>query len=389
MPGIKKFCRGREAVLLRDSSCKLPRLLAIGQLLCATFALGQEPSSLVDQEIRTPRVETSLLAVDAKNLPTGLASIWPADMSQSYSGGQLGSNDSYQDLGPSLADCDDCPKRGTVLFVGYDSWKGVPDAGWQNNGIHSGLNFGTRLGRLSELTGIGFQIGGSAAAYNWGGTDFRIARQDQAQPQGFVTYGFFRTANADSNWSAAVVQDWMLNSNYGVFAENPTLSQGRAQLGYATSAFHEFGLWGTWRMWDDRRTVSGFGSVSWRAVNQINAFWHYKWSPGGADSVVWVGVPEHDRPGSNGGSLGDYLIGISGNMPLNDRAAVYTLVTYMHAAASAGPAGFEDEAWNFTIGLSLYPARNARSSTVAGQCWMPHLPVANNGYFLVDTNRTF
>ena len=41
----------------------------------------------------------------------------------------------------------------------------------------------------------------------------------------------------------------------------------------------------------------------------------------------------------------------------------------------------------FTIGLAFYPQRNARSSTVAGQCWMPLLPVANNGYFLVNTNH--
>jgi hypothetical protein len=177
-------------VLLRDSSCTLQRLLAIAQLLCATLAIGQAPS--VGQDILAPAVDTSFLDVDAKNLPISLASIWQADMTQPYGSSPLGSNESYQDLGPdSAAVCDECPRRGTVLFVGYDSWKGVPDAGWQNNGIHSGLNFGTRLGRVSELTGIGFQIGGSAAAYNWNGTDFRIARQDQAQPQGLSPTDFF------------------------------------------------------------------------------------------------------------------------------------------------------------------------------------------------------
>jgi hypothetical protein len=40
----------------------------------------------------------------------------------------------------------------------------------------------------------------------------------------------FRKANENSNWSAAVVQDWMINANYGVFAENPTLSQWRGQM---------------------------------------------------------------------------------------------------------------------------------------------------------------
>ena len=31
-----------------------------------------------------------------------------------------------------------------------------------------------------------------------------------------------------------MVQDWMINANYGVDAENPTLSQVRFQLGYRT-----------------------------------------------------------------------------------------------------------------------------------------------------------
>ena len=107
------------------------------------------------------------------------------------------------------------------------------------------------------------------------------------------------------------------------------------------------------------------------------------------DGMKPMGTVSRNSAATGGGSLGDYLIGLSANVPLNDRVALYTLTTYMHPSASAGPAGFDEESWNFTIGLALYPARNARSNTVAGQCWMPLLPVANNGLFLVDTNRTF
>ena len=134
--------------------------------------------------------------------------------------------------------------------------------------------------------------------------------------------------------------------------------------------------------------MPGFGRTDWRPINQLNAYWHYKWSEGGADTWLWVGVPENDRLNRNG-SLGDYTVGLLANVPLNDRAALYALVTYMHPSASAGPAGAEEDAWNFSIGVYLFPGRNARSSTVAGQCWMPQLPVANNGYFLVDTNHWF
>jgi hypothetical protein len=34
-------------------------------------------------------------------------------------------------------------------------------------------------------------------------------------------------------------------------------------------------------------------------------------------------------------------------------------------------------------------AIDARSDSIAGQYWMPQLPVANNGTFLVDGNRQF
>jgi len=296
--------------------------------------------------------------------------------------------DPAYDSGDQYAVCDDCPKRSVIAFVSYDSWRGHPDGSWQHNGISSGLNFGTRLGRFSDLTGIGFQIGGSAAAYDWAGTDYRTRNQDQAQPQGFLTYGLFRRANDGSPWSAAVVQDWMFNSNYGEFAQNPTLSQWRGQAGYALGAFNEVGLWGTWRARGDTRDVPGFGSVSWRPINQLNVYARHKWGIAGPETALWLGVPEHDRL-AGGGSLGDWIVGLLGNFPLSDRLAVYSLVTYMHQSASAGGIAATEDAWNFTVGLSFYPAANARWNTVAGQCWTPMLPVANNGYFLVDTNRIF
>jgi hypothetical protein len=324
--------------------------------------------------------------------PAGLlpGAAWddPSSAEGSYenSGGGFVDEFSWSQSG---AACDQCPNRGLVAFVSYDSWKGRPDRGWQNNGIVSGVNFGTRLGRISDWTGVGFQIGGSAAAYNWSGTDFRTRNNDQAEPQGFLTYGLFRKANENTNWSAAVVQDWMFNSNFSVFGQNPTLSQWRGQLGYALSAKNEIGIWGAWRSNGDSRLVDPtFGTVSYAAVNQLSVFLHRKWSPGGADTALWVGVPTHDRLGGSG-SLGDYLIGLSASVPLSNAVGLYTMVNYMHPSASAGEAGFDDEAWNFTIGLTFYPRRNARSSTVADQCWMPMMLVANNGLFMTDSSKAY
>jgi hypothetical protein len=192
-------------------------------------------------------------------------------------------------------------------FFGYDSWRGIQDDGWGNNGLHTGLNFGTRLGQFSDWTGVGFQIGGSVGVYNWNGTDFHLSHNDESTPQGFVTYGFFRKANEQSNWSGAVVQDWMLTSNFGIFAENPTMAQWRGQLGYAIGPWNEVGVWGTWRGQGDTRVVNFFGPTTWRPVNQLNAYWHYKWAASGSDTWLWLGVPEHDRL-AGGGSLGDVLV---------------------------------------------------------------------------------
>lgn len=59
----------------------------------------------------------------------------------------------------------------------------------------------------------------------------------------------------------------------------------------------------------------------------------------------------------------------------------------MHPSSRPGPDGAEEEAWNFTIGVSIYPGCDSRSSTVAGRSWKPLMPLANNGSFLVDTNQ--
>jgi hypothetical protein len=213
-----------------------------------------------------------------------------------------------------------------------------------------------------------------------------LFRQDEGQVQGFVTYGLFRKATDDFPWSAALVQDWMINANYGVFASNPTLSQLRVQAGYAVSNATEVGVWGAWRLMDDSRDVPGVGPVKWRSIDQLSGYWHYQWNSYGPETWVWIGVPERDRLGGNG-SLGEWLVGALMTAPLSDRLGLYALVTYMHPSARPGGVGATEDAWNFTIGLAFYPAGNARNRTVYGERWMPQLPVANNGYFLVDTNR--
>ncbi len=291
----------------------------------------------------------------------------------------------YCHAGELPAACDDCPHYVLNGFVSYDSFKGVADNGWQNNGIVTGFNLGSRLGVLSDLTGIGFQIGASVGVFDFSGADNRLLNQDSAQTQGFFTFGLFRRALEGSRWTGAIVEDTMYNNNFGVFSQSPMLIQMRGQIGYCTSAWNEFGIWGTMRGFGQTLFVPDIGPVRWQPVQQLNVYWHHKWIAGGPDTWFWVGRPEQSRL-TRDGSLGDYLLGASATAPLSDRISLFVLATYMHPSAAPGPAAAIDEAWNFSIGLAFYPKPNARSTTVAGRCWAPLLPVANNGYFLTDTS---
>jgi len=326
--------------------------------------LGEEP-------LDAPQVESPPVT----HRPIGLKDVFP-----------LFNGDSSLDGIEPVSD--EFRTNGVLAFVDYDAFRGVPDGSWENNGIRTGFNFATRLGQFTEITGVGLQAGASIGAYDWAGTEYRLQNQNQAQTQGFFTYGLYRKPNENSRLTAGLVQDVSVNANYGVFAQNPVLSQLRAQLGYATSASNEFGVWGTAHVLSSTRDVTGFGPTTWRTINQVSGYWHHKWYAGGPDTWVSVGLPSYDRL-SGGGSIGDYLVSATSSCPLSDAVSIYSSVTYMHQSAAPGPAGANDEAWNFTVGISIYPFRNARSSTVAGQRWMPLLPVANNGSFLVDTNKSF
>jgi len=292
---------------------------------------------------------------------------------------------------PSRADdlhkaiCEDCPSWDLATFVSYDAFRSIVDDSWENNGITVGANLGTRLGALSDATGIGFQVGGSIGVYDWSGSDWRPTDLSAPQLQGFITYGLFRKPRENSPWSAAIVQDWMLNDNYGVFSTSPTLSQLRAEVSYAWNTWNELGVWGTAALVSDTRDISGVSTI-WRPIDQINIFWHHKWEWRGADTTIWMGLPVDDHVGGEG-NVGEWFAGASANVPLSDRFALYALVTYMRPAADNGPLGAETDSWNFTVGVSFSFTGSARSESVAGRCWTPLLPVANNGYFLVNTNN--
>ena len=88
----------------------------------------------------------------------------------------------------------------------------------------------------------------------------------------------------------------------------------------------------------------------------------------------------------NNGSLGEYTLGATFIVPISNCLALYANGSYMRPTASPGAAASIEDAYSIGCGLTFYPGCNARTRTVAGNCWMPYLPVANNGSFLVDRN---
>jgi hypothetical protein len=286
------------------------------------------------------------------------------------------------------ASCQACPNRGLIVYSGYESWRGVSDGSYNNNnGGSTGFNYGTRLGNFSDMTGIGFQFGASYGIYDWNGRSSAPNNDTQAQTQLFITTGFFKKVNDTSNWSYGLIHDWMVNRNFGVEANNPTLGQWRGQISYATNAWNEIGAWGTLRdQGMSRSNDAGNAQVAYRTIDQIDFFWHHKYEFCG-DSWVWFGLPQKNRL-AGGGSLGDFIIGGTFTTPLNDYMSLYANMTYMHPTAEQGVGGSLEDAWFVGMGVAYYVGGYARTNTVAGNCWLPLMPMANNGNFLVDASST-
>lgn len=276
--------------------------------------------------------------------------------------------------------CDDCPRSTSIWFTNFESWRGRPDGTYQNNdGIRSGFNYGA----LAGDSRVGFQAGGSYGAYDFMGRSPGF-ENDSVQEQLFFTTGLFVHADCDSPWSAGLVYDMMVNDNFSVFSNEPYLTQWRGQIGYATSAWNEFGVWGTARDRGDSQTIAGT-AIRYRAVQQYNFFWHHKW-PSCVDSYIWTGVLDTSDDLSAGNGLGEFTIGGAIIAPISDSWAITGDLQYLKPSASAGAGGPAENSFFVSFGLSYYPRCNARTRTVAGGCSHPLLGVANNGSFLVDSN---
>ncbi len=295
----------------------------------------------------------------------------------------------YDPCGPCCANslgCDGYPCRGIVGFAGLDSFKGVSDGSFEGNfGTVAGLNAATPV-PVWEDYGVNWQLGVSYGVYDFDGWGWASSDRISTQQQIFVTTGFYHKANDDRRLSYGIVYDWMFNDNWGIYGVSPTLSQWRGQIEYSLSGCNAVGVWGCV---SDRYSVQTVSQTSIRnaAVNQANIFWHHKFEMG-ADSWLWIGVPERYSL-SRVGSLGDWMVGANLQAPLSDRLALYANGSYFHPTATAGADAAMSSGYDVSIGLAWYFGRHAVSHSINGACGLPYMPMANNSNFLVDQNHRF
>jgi hypothetical protein len=298
--------------------------------------------------------------------------------------------------------CDECHPWEAYLFAGLDSFRGISNGSYPSNeGLSGGFNAGFALPGLKDY-GIGGQFGASYGESDFGGKVSPGSRLNDAESQTFITIGLFRRATENAPVSAGLAYDYMIGSNFGTFGSDLSLSQWRGEIAYALNGCNEFGLWGARH---DRGYSNSFGAlgtpIEYRATNQIDLFWNHTFCQTGAEGGIYVGLPTETRlaqapsgfpVGGFGGKLGFVILGTNWNVPLTDRLSLFANGTYMAPSQGAGgvPTGAfaaTQEFWSISFGLNFYLDRNALRC--AGRpSFMPLMPLANNGTFITDCNKT-
>jgi hypothetical protein len=285
-------------------------------------------------------------------------------------------------LGGCVSGCEECPRLSLGAQLGVDTFRGFSDGTYQSNfGVVGGVFAGMPV---MERYGLGAQIGMTQGIYDISGR-VSSANRSGSEQQTFFTTGLFHRAHEGQRLSYGVVYDFMIAKNWGTYAVAPTMGQWRGQIEWALNDCNAFGVYGTL---NDRTATQTLGPIQVvdRSINQVDFFWHHKFECG-ADGRFWIGVPE-DKRLTGDGSLGEFIYGLSMELPISGSVSLYGAAQYMQPSATAGAFASVEDAYNVAIGLVWYPGRNARTSSVAGGCWTPYLPTANNSTFLVDQSRT-
>ena len=255
-----------------------------------------------------------------------------------------------------------------------------------NFGEVTAVNAGALLPGLDQY-GLGWQTGLSYGIYDFDGRSSTYHDLANSQQQVFITTGFFRKARCDQRLSFGLVYDWMVDDQWGEYGAHPTLGQWRGQIEYAFSDCNSLGLWGCRRDLNAQQTFVESGvrvPVMNRAISQLNLFWRHKFCSG-ADSSLWIGIPDHGRLNGNGSVL-DWMVGASVQAPLSERLCAYANGAYFHPSAAAGDDGAMESGYNVGMGVVWYFGGGACTHGLHGRPADAYMPLANNSNFLVEQN---
>lgn len=281
---------------------------------------------------------------------------------------------------------------GAYVWLGADTFKSVGDRITNINGgtgaltgsfgAVGGVNAGLSLGSSN----IGLQAGASFGVYDPKGRLRIVPDSTAPETQAFVTAGVYRRSNMskqDTTFldriSGGIVVDHLIGKNYGVNANDISLSQVRGIVGVALNESTEVGVWGTVPLNTDMAAVTVAGAPGVRreirAMTQGNLYLKHNFDFGGTVSG-YVGILD-------GADIGKWQVGLNGQMPLSDSWSTYASANYVVPHTASGPIGSGQEQFSASFGLSYYFGGKASSQTVSGRRELPLLDVASNRTFLI------
>ncbi len=255
------------------------------------------------------------------------------------------------------------------LFVGMESFRGPVDLGQNDNfGLHEGVNYGVAIWPDSA---VGFQVGFRGVHTNFYGS--RLEGPNDNRDQVFLTAGLFKRA-IDCGLQWAVVFDYMKDRYYG----EADLNQYRALLSYLYPSGDEIGFYGAFSSDDDLvATVINTSFLSttindlWKPTDQFRFFYRRHF---GCDQSwsFWGGFT----------GWGDALIGAEVRTVMGPRSELLAGFNYL-LPRDNGDTQIQEEAWFLGITFIWLPGGSARQQCQGG-AFLPLLPVADNGSFMVD-----
>ncbi|REK09402.1 MAG: hypothetical protein DWQ37_18355 [Planctomycetota bacterium] len=277
--------------------------------------------------------------------------------------------------------CDDVGtwRDNTLFLFGGEAYKSLGDSdppiGFQSGYMNSAGLVGTfNTGFSIGLERVRGQIGGSYGVYDFKGRD--TVSQNSAEQQTFLTLGVYKRSDVccEDRIAWGLVYDQFWAHQWGLFASELYVGQVRGLIGYATSEWNEFGVWGAFHTTTDN-SVFGISPPPVRAMNQYNVYWRHNYQFGG-QSMLYVG-------GTDPADIGSWLFGFTGQAPLSHSLALYGNFAFALPGSETGIVGSNEEEWYFGAGIMYSWGAKAVSRTVSGPRGLPLLPVANNGQLFI------